>query len=42
MSLFRLPIPRVNIVKRGMLKPDLPSIPKPRKRKTTRKTTRKH
>jgi hypothetical protein len=32
----RLPIPRVNVVKRGMLVPDLP---KPRKRPTRKSST---
>ena len=35
----RLPIPRVNVVKRGMLTPSLPRVPKP-KRRPVRKSTR--
>jgi hypothetical protein len=35
----RLPIPRVNLVKRGALKPSLPALPKPRKRPTRKNST---
>jgi hypothetical protein len=37
----RLPIPRVNVVKRSHLKPSLPSLPKPKRhRKHERLTNR--
>lgn len=35
---IRLPIPRVNVIKRGMLVPDLP---KPRKRPTRKSSTKR-